>query len=206
MSKQYSKRFLVAGLILGSFALPATAQVDVYHHGKSAAQKCAEAVRDSVDPNYSTLRICRSGSTDPSLSRKNLAATLVNTGIMEMRAGNFSRAKTAFQKARRHNAELNGLDVNLSALALRNNQPELALDVLSDIDTVPDEYRASAFYNRALAHLKLNEIGAATTDLKTVQTLGPDHPGAETLLEELSLPSRPFASLASVTVQGEVAD
>ena len=160
-----------------------SAQAIIYHSGMTPAETCAARVSDSSEHSAYVLRLCKTALTDESLSPASRAATLTNTGIMEMRQGNLDAAVAHFQTARAVDAASPDVAINLGAALIRLGRFQEAIDVLHDPQAISAGHRHIAYYNRAIAHWALDDVALAYEDLSAANALRPDYDAARELLQ-----------------------
>ncbi|HSG88491.1 MAG TPA: tetratricopeptide repeat protein [Pseudomonadales bacterium] len=141
--------------------------------GASNAQRCYEyATANTL--SYAGLDACDSALTEEPLSDGDLAATLVNRGMLRARRGRFEAAVRDYDRAIEIDPAL------VHALINRGN----ALTHLKRFDDALADYEqalfysqgrdALLFYNRSLAYEKLGRKAEAREDLVRALQLQPD--------------------------------
>lgn len=173
------------------FATPlpaASAQSIIYHSGMTHAETCANRVSDPEEQSAYVLRLCKTALTDETLSPASRAATLTNTGIMEMRQGNLDAAVAHFQRARAEDAASSpDVAINLGAAFIRLGRFQDAIDVLHDPQAISAGHRHVAYYNRAIAHWAINDVALAYEDLSAATEIKPDYVAALQLLQHFQV-------------------
>ncbi|KCZ53500.1 hypothetical protein HY30_11040 [Hyphomonas chukchiensis] len=177
----------LAALLFAAPVSAASAQSIVYHSGMSHAETCAERVSDPQEQSAYVLRLCKTALTDESLSPASRAATLTNTGIMEMRQGSLDAAVAHFQAARAVDAASPDVAINLGAALIRLGRFQEAIDVLHDPQAISVGHRHIAYYNRAIAHWAVDDVALAYEDLSAANALRPDYDAARELLQHFQV-------------------
>lgn len=182
------------------FGLGATAQSSrTYHASPPSAVSCADGVATTNEAAPALLRTCQDALAARDLSRSDRAATLVNTGILEMRGGDSREALALFEQASALDTDLPDIRINIAAAQIRGGEPALALDTLSDIETVAPSQRHIAHLNRGLAYWHLEDFDRAYADFSRAVELRPDYAAALNMLGHFTLetPAQASANLAA---------
>ena len=152
--------------------------------GTSGAKACMAAARLAADRHLvdrPALLDCDRAIDRDNLNDHDLAATYVNRGIIRLCAGNYPVAERDFDEAIRIMPALAGAHMNRGAVLIALNRPQEAVEALdrSLILGTPEPERA--YFDRALAREKLNDLKGAYYDLKQAAELNPgwDAPGKE---------------------------
>ncbi|MEQ9316801.1 MAG: tetratricopeptide repeat protein [Henriciella sp.] len=189
---------IALGLLSG---LGATAQSSArtYHTSSPPAAACADGVATTDEAGPALLRTCRDALAARDLSRSDRAATLVNTGILEMRRGDSSEALALFEQASVLDTDLPDIRINIAAAQIRGGTPDLALDTLSEIESVAPSQRHIALFNRGLAYWHLEDFGRAYADFSRAAELRPDYAAALNMLDHFTVdtPAQAHANLAA---------
>jgi len=173
---------LAAGLWLAGSA-PALAFESLLS-GTSGAKACMAAARLAADRHLvdtPALLDCDRAIERDSLNGHDLAATYVNRGIIRICAGNYPVAERDFDEAIRVMPELAGAHMNRGAVLIALNRPQEAVEALDRSIALGTPEPERAYFDRALAREKLNDIKGAYYDLKQAAALNPawDAPGKE---------------------------
>jgi tetratricopeptide (TPR) repeat protein len=169
---------LFAGLI--ALARPALADTTVIGNGFAAdCSQAAKAASASVPPGNEAIRECDLAIENEVLSPHDLAATHVNRGVLYLATQNFATAKRDFDEAIRIEPGLGEAYVNRGAALIGMGQYR---DGIADIDRGlalnPGEPE-KAWFNRALAEERLDDLKDAYADYQKALELKPDWPLAK---------------------------
>ena len=166
--------FLAAASVLGGLvSAPAQAAVTVI--GGGLARDCYIAVETGQIAASKALSICELALEQETLSRKNMAATYVNRGILHLRMGQNVRAMADFDTSIRNVPDLYEAHVNRGAALFALDRFEEALAAFNiGIKSEDLNARVTAYYNRGLAHEHLGDVTSAYYDYKTALELDPD--------------------------------
>lgn len=165
---------VTSAVFLGAFlAAPAQAAVTVI--GGGLARDCYIAVEEASMPPMKALNICDLALEQESLSKKNLAATYVNRGILRMRMGQNARAMSDFDVSIRAVPNLYEAHVNRGAALYALERFEEALSAFNlGVRSEDMNARVTAYYDRGLTYEQLGNVTAAYYDYKTALELQPD--------------------------------
>lgn len=162
--------FVVAGLLGGS---PAYAAVTVI--GGGMARDCYEAVELKKVSADIALAVCDLAIEQENLTRANRAATLVNRGIIHMRAQRNERALRDFEKSLQLMPDLLEAKVNLGGALYGLKRYDDAMAALNEgVKTEAVNARAIGYYNRALTFEKLGNLQSAYEDFQRALETKPD--------------------------------
>lgn len=184
----FSSRAILAGLMaIGYSADPAFAAPDTFYSGETPAKACADGVAEPGAASLRLKRVCEDALTDPSLTPANRAATLANSGTVSLRLGDYRAALARLKEA--HEAAPDHADIAISyaATLLHLDRPDEAVAALSDIESITDSNRHLAYYNRALAHLALQDVEDAYRDFYLSAALKPGYAPAEKSLAQFQV-------------------
>jgi tetratricopeptide (TPR) repeat protein len=173
---------LAAGLWLTGTA-PAQAFESLLS-GTSGAKACMTAARIAADRHLvdtPALLDCDRAIDRDALNAHDLAATYVNRGILRLCAGRYPKAEQDFDEAIRIMPELAGAHMNRGAVLIALGRPQEAVEALDRSIALGTPEPERAYFDRALAREKLNDIKGAYYDLKQAAELNPtwDAPGKE---------------------------
>jgi tetratricopeptide (TPR) repeat protein len=144
--------------------------------GSSDARVCLTAARLAADRHLvdrPAMVHCDRAIENDNLSTHDLAATYVNRGIIRLCAADFAAAEKDFDRAIRIMPELAGAHMNRGAVLVALNRPQEAIEALDRSLTLGTPEPERAYFDRALAHEKLNDIKGAYYDLKQAAALNP---------------------------------
>jgi len=168
-------RLGISAFVLASLAgvFPAHAAITVI--GGGMARDCYEAVEFEKVSADAALAVCDLAIEQESLSRKNRAATLVNRGIIHMRAQRNDRALWDFEKGLALAPDLLEAKVNLGGALYGLKRYEDAMAALNEgVKTESVNARAIGYYNRALTFEKLGNLQSAYEDFQRALETKPD--------------------------------
>lgn len=143
--------------------------------GGGLAQACYEAAESGKIALQQALDTCDTALTSESLRRRDKAATYTNRGILQMRAGNNTRAMWDYQRSISLMPDLREAKVNLGAALYNLKRYDEALVALNEgVGTEDVEARVIGLYNRGLTHEKLGDLQSAYEDFRMAVTLQPE--------------------------------
>jgi tetratricopeptide (TPR) repeat protein len=168
--------FAACGLLTLAAATPASAQQAMMVFGGGYARDCYDAVKGR-EPAQAALAICNTAIEEENLSRNNLAATLVNRGIVYMRQENYDRATKDYDRALSLKPEMPETKINLGAMLYHMGRYREAVEALNaGVATENVEARAAAYYNRAISHERLGDAQRAYDDHQAALATIPGYP------------------------------
>jgi tetratricopeptide (TPR) repeat protein len=163
----------LAGLI--ALAGPALADTTIIGNGFAAdCSTAARAVSRNIPPSSEAFRQCDLAIEQEVLSPHELAATHVNRGVLFLAKREFATAKKDFDAAARIEPGLGEAYVNRGAalIGLGMNREGIA-----DIDkglALNASEPEKAYFNRALAEERLDDLKSAYADYQKALELKPD--------------------------------
>jgi tetratricopeptide (TPR) repeat protein len=167
--------WLVSGAVFLGALLAAPAQAAVTVIGAGIARDCFVAVEKAVLPAVKALNICDTALETETMTRKNLAATYVNRGILHLRMGHHARAIADFNSSIRGQPDLYEAYVNRGAALFGLDKFEEALaDLNLGVRSENLDARVTAYYDRGLVHERLGDVTSAYYDYKSALELQPD--------------------------------
>jgi Tfp pilus assembly protein PilF len=181
--------FAASAMSLAFIALspPAVAQHAVTVYGGGLARDCYEAVSKERLPSAQALKICNL-ALEEELSRNNRAATHINRGILFMRQQSHALALQDYEAALKLAPDMPEAKINLGAMFYHVGRYSDAVAALNDGVKVKDaETRATAYYNRALAHERLGDVEAAYADYNRALAVQPGFDLAAKQLKRFTL-------------------
>ena len=180
---------VACGLFAFAFAEAAWAQYPVMVFGGGYARDCYEAVKGRELP-LKAIGICDIAIGSENLSRSNLAATLVNRGIVFMRQENYERAMKDYDRALSLMPDMPEIKINLGAMLYHMGRFREAVEVLNaGVTTTNTDARAAAFYNRAISYERLGEVQRAYNDYQAALDVIPNYPPAVRQLQRFRVES-----------------
>ena len=168
---------LTALLLLGMGVGPANAQVLVL--GGGIAEDCYEAAKfGSVSPREGAA-ICTRAIQHEAMKLSNRAATYTNRGVLYMRAGFYEKALSDYDKSKRISPDTGETYLNEGAAYIFIEAYDKALQSLDQAIAYGSNDLHAAYYNRALAKEKLDDVEGAYYDFRRALELKPDWELAE---------------------------
>ena len=163
---------LGAGLLIGAPA----ARADVTVIGNGLAADCSRAAKDAARTaaHRSSVEICTLAIENDPLSVHDLAATFVNRGVLYLAGADYGRARQDFDAATHEEPTLGEAYVNRGAALIGEGR---AADGIAEINRgleLNTSEPEKAYFNRALAEERLDQIKAAYYDYMKAQELKPD--------------------------------
>lgn len=165
-----------AALTLGlAWTGAAQANVTILGGGMAAAcSKSAKAVSLDRPPLAEALHVCTLALTQELLDTHDMAGTYVNRGVIYLSQGKFADAQRDFDAAARIEPGLGEAYVNRGAALIAQGMDAAGI---ADIDkglALETEEPEKAYYNRAIAKERLNDIKGAYFDYRKALELKPD--------------------------------
>ncbi|WP_147372790.1 hypothetical protein [Henriciella mobilis] len=188
--QQLSSHFrhtMLAASVIAAMAQPVAAQSRTLYADAPPAVRCADGVASGKSATIALLHTCEDAMNATTSQRSVRAASMVNTGIVLMRRGETSDALALFNRASSLHDDLPGLSLNIAAAQLRAGANEDALATLEDIEALPDHLQHVAYFNRGLAHWRLDQVYEAYADFKTAQAIMPGYAPARNALAHFTV-------------------
>lgn len=163
---------LLAAVSMAPGVFEAEAAVTVI--GNGIARDCFIAVKEERLTTSKAMEICDLALEQEVMSTRNRAATLVNRGILQMRAGNFDRALRDYDLSIRMKGDLYEAHVNRGAALYslkRFEESRAALTV--GLKSEEQSALVAGYYNRGLANEQLGDLTAAYYDYKAALEIDP---------------------------------
>jgi len=166
-------RYLVpACFALGLFASGAQAQVIVL--GNGAAEACWRAAEFGVGDMNEGFTLCSQALSQPNVSLRDRAATLVNRAVIRMRAGDSSGALADASTSSRLMPGLGEAHVNRGAALLNLMRPQEALEAINTgIDSGTTKLHL-VYYNRGVAKYLLGDALGSYQDFRASNQINPN--------------------------------
>ena len=168
---------VAAGVGLSVMVMTGPARADVTVIGGGFAQTCSEQAKTAARtqrPFSESIHQCTLAIEDDILSTHDLAATYVNRGVLYLTLSDWTDAVRDFEKATAIEPKLAEAWVNHGAALIAEGRDG---DGISDIDrglgldtTEPEK----AYFNRAIAKERLNDLKGAYEDYQKALELKPD--------------------------------
>jgi len=170
--------------------LPVSAFAQVVVMGSGAAQTCYQMTRDGNPGSSDALRICRD-ALELDLLRKDKAATLINTGILYMRNGEYDKSRDHYQSAIALSPDLPEAYINYGAALIYMYETDAAIEALTKAISLEQTEQVAklpeALFNRSIAYDRKQNYKAAYLDLKLALELRPDWPPAAAAIKRYNV-------------------
>lgn len=141
--------------------------------GGGLAEVCSKAVQAGRG-DMITHDVCSRSLTEEPLRRRDRAATHVNRGIVSMRMNRYEVAAKDFDRAVSINPNVGEAYVNRGAVLIYQEQYDRAVQEIDRGIALGLEEVHKAYYNRALAREKLDDVRGAYFDLRKAAELAPE--------------------------------
>ena len=164
-------RLIVLATLATGVSLAASAQVLII--GGGAGSDCYRAVELNPFPSGLHEKKCTEAIESGALDRVNLAATLINRGIIRMRRGNFVESLDDYARAERLTPNVGSLYLNRGAALIGTGQYAEALASLEKSLELETKSPHAAYYNLGLAHEFLGQAQTAYESYQTALELKP---------------------------------
>lgn len=187
------KSAAAAATCAGLIALAGSALADTTVIGNGFAADCsrsAKAVSGNVPPDAEAMRQCDLAIEDEVLAPHELAATHVNRGVLYLAQQAYAKAKLDFDAAVRIEPGLGEAYVNRGAalIGLGKNREGIA-EIDKGLSLNPTEPE-KAYFNRALADERLDDLKGAYADYQKALELKPDWAAAKAELARFHVERR----------------
>lgn len=152
-----------------------SAQAAVTVLGAGAAHDCSVAAQAGMS-DVASMRLCTDAIDDPAVMAREKAGTYVNRGIMKLRVRDLEGARDDFEFAIRLDPTVGEAYVNRGAALIAQRRYE---EGLADIDrglALDPKEPEKAWFNRGLAHARLDDLTAAHADFRKAAELNPRWP------------------------------
>ncbi|MEP3889580.1 MAG: tetratricopeptide repeat protein [Hellea sp.] len=183
-----SKLLLAAAF---SLSMAATASAQIVVQGGGAAQACYMSTKAGNPGRIGAIRKCEAALMELNLSNKDLAATHVNLGVLLMRKGDYSKAKTHYSRAIELRPKLSEAYINYAASLIYTGDYSAAVTAVDTAVELGTNKMPEALYNRAIAYDRLENYKGAYKDLKQALVLRPEWAPAIDLLSGYQVRSNP---------------
>ena len=178
-------------LVISAFALmfPSFASTQVLIVGSKIGADCYQAALISHSYAPSDERVCTDAIKSETISRRDLAATHVNRGIIRMRKAQYDAAVEDYDEAARLRPKLGAIYLNKGAALISAGRLTEAIEtLLYSIELETHDIHA-AHYNLGLAHEANGDVEAAYYAFQKALELKPDWELAAQQLERFSVVS-----------------
>jgi len=164
----------LATLVVASLSVLAagSASASVIVLGEGLAPACSKAAFAGKSDRAS-VQVCTQ-ALDEGLATRDRAGTLVNRGVMQMRAKAYGPARRDFDEAIRLSPELGEAFVNSGVLRMADRDYVGALAEIERGLSLGVDEPAKAYYNRALAKEGVGDARGAWADYRRAQALAPE--------------------------------
>lgn len=182
---------VAAGVIGLAWAGAAGARTTVF--GGGMAQACSEsarAVAESHPPHADAIGECSRAIEEEVLNRRDLAATFVNRGVLHLTLADYADARSDFDRAVELMPGMGEAYVNRGAALIGLSQETAAIAQIDQGLTLNPEEPEKAYFNRALAKERVNDLKGAYADFQKALALKPDWPAPKQELARYSVVAR----------------
>jgi tetratricopeptide (TPR) repeat protein len=164
---------LVSAAALAALIWPGSARTATTVLGNGLAHICSETAKaGSDDPR--AIEVCTMAIESEGMSRRDLAGTYVNRGVLKMRRKAYRDARGDFNIAVKLQPTMGEAFVNRGGAFVGEQRYEQALaDIDHGLELGPEEPE-KAYYNRGLAHEGMNQVVKAYFDYKRAAELKPE--------------------------------
>jgi tetratricopeptide (TPR) repeat protein len=165
---------LLAVSVIGLLAArPAGAQTIVSLE-RGYAHDCFAFAKSGTDA-YDGVETCTQAIQREALSRKDLAATYDNRGVLLDRLGKTEKAEADFQMSMSVNSELGDPYVNLGSMLIKQRQYDSAIEQINKGIALGVSFPHVGYYDRAIAEELSGHAKEAYYDFKKVLELEPNY-------------------------------
>lgn len=175
---------------LAMLSLPAAAYAASTVIGSGAGQTCYEAARAGRSDTQALTDCNTALTTDFQMDQRNFAATLVNRGVIRLKRREGAAALDDFNRAIAMRPGLGEAHVNRGAALILSGDFRGAIAAIDRGLELGAEDPHEAYFNRAIAHEKLDNIPAAYADFRKAQQLAPNWPLPTAELARFTVTSR----------------
>ena len=140
--------------------------------GTSSAQECYQAA--TTGGSTFGIHSCTEAITSGDLTKRDLAATYSNRGLLYQRSGRLEQALADHDRSINIDPENKNAYVNRGNCLFMSKRYVEALDDYTKAIAISEDQFALAFYNRAFVHMALGDSEAARSDLERANELNPN--------------------------------
>jgi len=179
-------RWLVISGLAALLATGASAQVTVFSGGSSQAASCSLAARHG-NATPETIKTCTTAINTEPLAGRDLAGTHVNRAVLYMRTLEWDLAMADLNAALAIDPRMGEAMVNRGALLIAQKR---FADGIAEIDrglALNPEEPERAYYNRALAEERIDNVKGAYYDYLHASQLAPTWTAPQEELKRFSV-------------------
>jgi tetratricopeptide (TPR) repeat protein len=182
---------LVVAGALAAAAVPARAQI-IVSQNSGYAHDCF--IHAKLGKAYDGIGACDMAIKNEALSRKDMAATYDNRGVMLDQLGKIQRASDDFNMAIKLQPDLGDPYVNLGVMLIKERKYEAALDQINKGMDLGMGFPHLGYYDRAIAEQMLGHYKEAYYDYKKVLEIEPAFTSASERLKDFTVTTVPAKS------------
>ena len=175
--------------VAAGIALTPLASAQVFVIGGGLGGECYQQTQLKYVSYNQAEETCTLALREETMSRSNRAATHVNRGVLRMRNGDYDKALSDFDDAKRIAPDLGAAYLNEGAAHIYKRDFEAALAPLDKAIELNSEDIFAAYYNRAIARENTGDVPGAYADFKTSLELKPGWELAQSQLNRFSVQS-----------------
>lgn len=180
-------KLLLGGIALASATLvPASAEASVKVLGDGFGSLCYEYARNG-HASEEGVDTCTRALTEQSLSPSDIAATLVNRGILHMYARQHKRALADYEQALKVAPALAEAYINKGIVLVNLGRDSEAIAALSHALELNPERPELAYHARGVAHEMLGKMRSAYRDYRKAAELKPEWQEPQAQLRRFSV-------------------
>jgi len=162
----------VAGIAGVTAMMPAGAST--FSVGNSFARDCWEAA-EARDHDTNAIYHCNLALDQEGLDSANMAATLVNRGVLYMRNRDYRSAERDFNRALHTDGNNPEAYLNMAIAHLQKNENDPSvMPMIEKAIALNTKKQALAYYSRGVVHERNGNIRQAYYDYKKAHELAPD--------------------------------
>lgn len=179
-------RLVAMSVAAALWATAASAQVQVFSGEATQATACSLAARHGASTRP-FIDVCSAAIKTEPLSRRDLAGTHVNRGVLYMRNMQWGEAMEDLDAALSIDPQMGEAMVNRGALLIAQKR---FAEGIAEIDrglALKPEEPERAYYNRALAEERLDDLKGAYRDYQRAVELAPTWPAPQEELKRFSV-------------------
>ena len=164
-------RFVFLVFTMCAFASAAESQIII---GNGVGKECYQTAITKMEPRNYHIDICTKAIESNALILKDLSATYVNRGILNMRARKFADALEDYEKAIRISPRLGAAFLNKGAALIASGRPSEAIPILKKSIELETHDIEAAHFNLGMAYELTGEITEAYLSLQKALEIRPD--------------------------------